>query len=73
MSPSDLAGASPSSKGDTVMADDNNANDAQAYEQQPPEPSPDLMVLDKLIGTWKDSDALTRVSSWVWDSLYSSA
>jgi hypothetical protein len=70
MSPSDLAGASPSSKGDTVMAD---ANDAQACEQQPPEPSPDLMVLDKLIGTWKDSDPLTRVSSWVWDSLYSSA
>jgi hypothetical protein len=55
------------------MADDNNANDAQACEQQPPEPSPDLMVLDKLIGTWKDSDPLTRVSSWVWDSLYSSA
>jgi hypothetical protein len=41
-------------EGEAIMAD-NTINDAQAY-QHPPEPSPDLRSLDRLVGTWKASD-----------------
>ena len=36
------------------MADNSNTDDAQAY-QQPPEPSPDLKSLSRLVGTWNVS------------------
>jgi hypothetical protein len=42
------------SKGETVMSDNSNIDDAQAY-QQPPEPSPDLKSLGRLVGTWNVS------------------
>jgi pimeloyl-ACP methyl ester carboxylesterase len=42
------------SKGETVVADNSNIDDAQAY-QQPPEPSPHLKSLGRLVGTWNVS------------------
>jgi hypothetical protein len=43
-----------------------DTDDAQAY-QQPPEPSPDLKSLDRLVGTWEMSgDVEGRVSfEWI--------
>lgn len=48
------------------MPDDNTTNDAQAYEQ-PPEPSPDLKSLDRLVGTWEMSGDVggTVVFEWM--------
>jgi len=46
------------------MADD-NTSDAQAH-QQPPEPSPDLKSLDRLIGTWEKSGGAQGRVTFEW-------
>ena len=43
------------------MAD--NVDDAQEYEQQSPEPSPQLKALDRLVGTWQVSGDYVQGSS----------
>ena len=52
------------------MADNTN-NDSQAYEQ-PPEPSPDLRSLDRLVGTWEMSGDVqgTVVFEWMEGSFF---
>jgi hypothetical protein len=45
------------------MADD--TNNAQAY-QQPPEPSPDLKSLDRLVGTWEVSGGAQGRVTFEW-------
>ena len=46
------------------MADD-NTEDAQAT-QQPPEPSPDLRSLDRLVGTWEVSGGAQGRATYEW-------
>ncbi len=47
------------------MTDDNDVNDAEAY-QQPPEPDPDLKGLDRLVGTWEVSGGAQGQVSYEW-------
>jgi hypothetical protein len=56
---------SKSTKGEDVMTDDTNTNDAQGYEQ-PPEPNPDLKSLDKLVGTWEHSGEVQGTTTFEW-------
>ncbi len=54
------------------MADNSNIDDAQAY-QQPPEPSPDLKSLGRLVGTWNVSspEILGRITfEWMKDGFF---
>jgi hypothetical protein len=46
------------------MADDAN-NNAQAH-QQPPQPSPDLKNLDRLVGTWEMSGEVQGKVAFEW-------
>ncbi len=46
------------------MAEDAN-NDAQAH-QQPPQPSPDLKNLDRLVGTWEMSGGVQGKVAFEW-------
>src|SRR3712207_7861353 len=46
------------------MAEDAN-NDAQAH-QQPPQPSPDLKNLDRLVGTWEMSGEVGGRVTFEW-------
>ncbi len=47
------------------MAEDKTINEAQAYPQ-PPEPSPDLKGLDRLVGTWETSGGAPGQVSFEW-------
>jgi hypothetical protein len=47
------------------MADAINTNDAQDYGQ-PPEPSPDLKALNRLVGTWEHSGAVRGTTTYEW-------
>ena len=42
-----------------------DTDEAQAY-QQPPEPSPDLKSLDRLVGTWEMSGDVEGRVSFEW-------
>jgi hypothetical protein len=45
--------------------DDRTTNDAQAH-QQPPEPSPDLKNLERLVGTWELSGGVQGRVTFEW-------
>jgi hypothetical protein len=47
------------------MADNNTTNNAQAH-QQPPQPSPDLKNLDRLVGPWEVSGGAQGRVSFEW-------
>lgn len=47
------------------MTEVNNTNDAQDYGQ-PPEPSPNLTSLDRLVGNWEHSGDVQGTSTFEW-------
>jgi hypothetical protein len=51
-------------EGEAIMAND-NTNNAEAH-QQPPEPSPDIKSLDRLVGTWEVSGGAQGKISFIW-------
>jgi hypothetical protein len=63
--PSETTVTSKSAKGDDIMTDESNTNDARGYEQ-PPGPNPDLRSLDKLVGTWDHSGEVQGTSTFEW-------